>query len=242
MRASLPLVLTLVLAVAAAGCTGQQSAVQEPPTQPTGVTPSTSTPPVAATPTPQAKPPLPPQPAESVRQLNVTLRGHQVWPADITVQTGSTVTWTNEDAAQHKVVLDDGSRGVGPAGEGQQLALTFDEAGTFPYHCELHPEMKGVVRVGELPPTPPPPAPAGTFNLTISGRQYSESVLRVSAGSTLTWTNLDFEPHEVEADAGGLFASPILLQNEKFTTTVTRTGTFTYHCDFHQMKGTLIVE
>lgn len=249
MRASLPLILLVVLAVVAAGCTGRQGAVQEPPAESTGPATTPTTPPALTTPgtlpadpPPRAKPPLPPQPEGSLRQLNVTLRGGHVWPADVTVQTGSTVTWTNEDEVQHKVVLDDGSRWVGPAGEGEQLALTFGEAGTFPYHCELHPGMRGVVRVGELEPAPLPPPPAGSFNVTISGRQYGEAVLRVAPGSTITWTNLDHEPHEVESDAGGFFASPILRQNERFTTTVTRTGTFTYHCDFHQMAGTLIVE
>lgn len=235
-------VLLIALAVVLAGCSAQEGAVRDPTQQATTTPTAPST--VVPTPPPaQEKPPLPPQPGESVRQLNVTIRNAEFWPADVTVDPGSTVTWTNEDEAQHKIALDaDANRTAGPVGEGQPAALTFHAAGTFPYHCEIHPEMKGVVRAQIVEPPPPPPAPAGNFSMNISGRTYSEGVLRVGLGSAITWTNLDFEPHEVEADAGGLFASPILLQGDSFTTTATRAGTFTYRCDFHGMKGTLIVE
>ena len=58
------------------------------------------------------------------------------------------VTWFNQSAEPHTVtsdttVFDSGT--LAPYGGGYQVA--FQRAGTFPYHCRLHPQMRGVVRV-----------------------------------------------------------------------------------------------
>jgi plastocyanin len=73
-------------------------------------------------------------------------------PADIEVAVGTTVTWVNADIVNHTVTS-------GPAGDpdgmfdesldsgGDDATVTFDEAGSFDYYCDLHRSMVGTVTV-----------------------------------------------------------------------------------------------
>jgi plastocyanin len=67
-------------------------------------------------------------------------------PLDVAV--GTTVTWTNEDSVPH-TVTQDGSGGFqsGKIDPGGTFSFTFDQAGTFDYHCEYHANMKSTVTV-----------------------------------------------------------------------------------------------
>ncbi len=71
-------------------------------------------------------------------------------PADITIKKGTTVTWTNNDSVPHQPVADSGT---GPASQplsnGQSYSFKYDSAGTFAYHCAIHPDMHGTVTVTE---------------------------------------------------------------------------------------------
>jgi plastocyanin len=66
-------------------------------------------------------------------------------PATLTVQVGDTVTWVNQDAPQHDVVADNGEFTSQPFDKGR--SFTFTKAGTYPYHCSIHPGMTGTVIV-----------------------------------------------------------------------------------------------
>jgi plastocyanin len=68
-------------------------------------------------------------------------------PATITVAPGSTVIWTNDDPVAHTVTADDGSWDSGILSQGQTFSKTFDAAGTYAYHCTVHPWMVGTVIV-----------------------------------------------------------------------------------------------
>ncbi len=69
-------------------------------------------------------------------------------PRELRVASGTKVTWTNTGATFHTVTTDDAgktfdSHVVNPR---ETFAFTFDKAGTYPYHCDLHPWMKGNVQ------------------------------------------------------------------------------------------------
>lgn len=68
-------------------------------------------------------------------------------PAELTVSTGTEVTWKNDQAASHTVTGDDGEFDSANLAEGAEFSQTFDTAGTFTYHCEIHPTMTGTVTV-----------------------------------------------------------------------------------------------
>ncbi len=69
-------------------------------------------------------------------------------PANIIVDTGTTVTWTNFDGVGHTVTSDGGGELRSPLlGQTQTFSHTFDEPGLYRYYCEPHPFMKGLVTV-----------------------------------------------------------------------------------------------
>jgi plastocyanin len=65
----------------------------------------------------------------------------------MTVKAWSTVTWTNEDTARHTITADDGSFDSGSIGSGATYQQTFATAGTFAYHCAIHPSMTATITV-----------------------------------------------------------------------------------------------
>ncbi|HEY2648820.1 MAG TPA: plastocyanin/azurin family copper-binding protein, partial [Puia sp.] len=68
-------------------------------------------------------------------------------PASLSVTAGATVTWTNSDTTIHTVTADDGSFNSGNIAIGATYSRVFNTAGTFSYHCTIHPEMTGKVMV-----------------------------------------------------------------------------------------------
>lgn len=73
-------------------------------------------------------------------------------PSNITVKKGTTVTWTNKDALAHTVTQDDsGGPGLDSKllAKGEPYQATFNQTGTFHYHCTPHPQMTGTVTVTE---------------------------------------------------------------------------------------------
>ena len=86
-----------------------------------------------------------PTPAAGSEQ--VTIAGFAFAPASITVKVGTTVTWTNEDAAPHTVTAVDGSFKSGSLAKGATFSQTFAKAGTYQYGCDFHSAMKGTVTV-----------------------------------------------------------------------------------------------
>jgi len=67
-------------------------------------------------------------------------------PKTVTIKVGQTVTWTNQDSVTH-TVTGDGGIDSGDLSKGKSYSKTFDTAGTFNYHCSIHPSMTGQVIV-----------------------------------------------------------------------------------------------
>lgn len=91
----------------------------------------------------------------SKNESAVTIGNGSFSPATITVKKGTKVIWTNQDTVKHNVVADDATNSGGLPATHDLLAKdetfehTFDQTGTFNYHCMPHPFMKGVVEVTE---------------------------------------------------------------------------------------------
>ena len=115
-------VILLVLACTCAGCTSPQS-------------PSA---PAATTPVPAGG------------SNAVMIKNFAFSPATLTVKTGSTVTWTNQDVAPHQVASDPGTPVAFSSDSlvnGASYQFTFTQPGTYTYHCTIHPNMKGTIIV-----------------------------------------------------------------------------------------------
>lgn len=68
-------------------------------------------------------------------------------PNPLNIPRGTTVTWINNDTSTHDPVADGGTFDAGNIAPGNQAGFTFQNAGTFPYHCGRHPTMVATVNV-----------------------------------------------------------------------------------------------
>jgi len=68
-------------------------------------------------------------------------------PADITVQAGTTVTWTNNDDVPHVVASDDKAFKSKALDTDDRFSFTFTKPGTYNYFCAIHPKMTAKVVV-----------------------------------------------------------------------------------------------
>ena len=83
--------------------------------------------------------------------------------------------------------------------------------------------------------------PAST-QVTMKDFMFSPTSLTVKAGSTVTWTNEDDEPHTVVSD-DKLFRSGSLDTNQSFKFTFDKAGTYHFTCSIHpRMLGTIVVQ
>jgi plastocyanin len=89
-----------------------------------------------------------PQTGPAVATDAVNIEGFAFKPGGITVKQGSTVTWTNKDDEAHTVFfMFDSSRSPLLVNSANTYTKTFTTAGTFVYHCTIHPFMTGTVTV-----------------------------------------------------------------------------------------------
>lgn len=68
-------------------------------------------------------------------------------PAEITINAGESVTWSNDDGAPHGLAYHDGAKGTDLLLPGATFSRRFDRPGTFDYNCAVHPYMTGRVIV-----------------------------------------------------------------------------------------------
>ncbi|GAC1387528.1 MAG: hypothetical protein NVS1B7_0700 [Candidatus Saccharimonadales bacterium] len=86
-------------------------------------------------------------------KVSINIQDFSFQPAKMKIKVGSTITWTNKDAAHHDIAPDmENPDFVGSGhllGKGESYSYTFQKAGTFTYHCTPHPYMKASVEVVE---------------------------------------------------------------------------------------------
>jgi plastocyanin len=68
-------------------------------------------------------------------------------PNPVTVAVGGAVTWVNSDTIAHTSTGDNNAWNSGSIAAGGMFTRTFSSAGTFTYHCTIHPGMVGTVTV-----------------------------------------------------------------------------------------------
>jgi plastocyanin len=86
-------------------------------------------------------------PSAAGGEVDVAIADFAFDPANITATVGQTVTFSNSDSAPHTATLDDGSCTTPNINQNASNGLTFNAAGTYPFHCNIHPNMKGTITV-----------------------------------------------------------------------------------------------
>jgi plastocyanin len=83
-------------------------------------------------------------------------------------------------------------------------------------------------------------APAPT-RIVVKNFMFSPAPLTVSVGTTVTWVNMDDEPHTAVSDTG-VFRSGAMDTNESYSFRFDKSGTYHFTCSIHpSMSGTVIV-
>ncbi len=83
------------------------------------------------------------------QDTQVTIDNFTFSPAEIRVQAGTRVTWTNRDDIPHTVTDSVNPRVFksSPLDTGETFTFAFDKPGAYHYFCSLHPHMQGTVVV-----------------------------------------------------------------------------------------------
>lgn len=142
---SLFIVGVLFIVAACGGTSNTTSASNSNNTNPTATTAPTT----PATPTSGTTP------TGSKQTVTITTNSSGTFafsPALLTIPVGTTVVWKNMTGAPHTATSDDGSSfdsgTANPiAAQGGTYQFTFTKAGTFTYHCSIHPFMKATILV-----------------------------------------------------------------------------------------------
>jgi plastocyanin len=186
--------------------------------------------------------------ATTVRIVNLAFD-----PAQITIATGTAVSWVNEDSVPHTVTSTDGTFDSGIFDPGANFTWTFDQSGSFPYACQLHPQMRGtVIAEGEAVASASPvttddqseatgaqPAAPAQSDVSIVDFSFEPATLDVPAGATVVWTNEGRAPHTVTGDFAD---SGVLEPGQTFSHTFAESGDFSYACAIHpEMTGSIRV-
>ena len=91
--------------------------------------------------------------------VGISIKNFSFNPAAVSVPVGTTVVWTNEetDGSVHSVSSDTGLFSQ-DLEAGQQFSWTFDQPGSFSFHCRFHTFMTGTITVtgGDTTTTGPP--------------------------------------------------------------------------------------
>jgi plastocyanin len=115
----------------------------------------------------------PPTAVALAKVTPVTVAGMAFTPASVSTTLGGSVTWTFPEAIGHTTTSNQGFWDSGTKLGGATFTHTFTSAGTFAYHCSIHPMMTGRVNV--------PPTASGSAG---SGYRLSWATVKGSGGIT----------------------------------------------------------
>ena len=173
-------------------------------------------------------------------------------PRRLTVEAGTTVTWSNTGERPHTATDRGGTFDTKPIAPGASAEVTLSAPGTYFYFCRINPaKMNGVLTVE------PGADEARTARVqAIDPGQIGDKLrfdpdeLSVAAGTTLLVANVGGKPHTLTADDGS-FDTGIIdpgAQGGRFagdnaSVTLNQAGTFKLHCEIHPaaMKGVVTV-
>lgn len=196
---------------------------------------------------------------QAVDDANIAGETLRFDPPNITVKAGTTLLAANAGGKPHTITADDGSFTTGvitPGPEAGRFAGTnatvqLLKAGTFAYHCEIHPQaMKGTITVTGEPPPPAAPGVTAAVStapsaaaVTIEDFQFRQPQVSVHAGGQVTFTNSGQAPHTATFDdVPGLDTGTIPPGTSATLKAPDKPGNYSYKCSIHPtMRGVLVV-
>lgn len=120
------------------------------PAQPAPVVPAPPAPPSSAAVSSQAATlPASSKAVNPVKTVSVSIRNFAFTPSSLRIAKGTKVVWTNNDAVPHRIASNGEFHDSNTLNQGESYSFTFKDAGTFPYHCAIHPSMQATIEVTE---------------------------------------------------------------------------------------------
>ena len=84
--------------------------------------------------------------APEAKAASIEIKNFAFNPPELTMDKGTTVTWTNHDSVTHDITINNGlfDHDLNP---GESFSFMFNESGAYDYHCDIHTSMKGTIIV-----------------------------------------------------------------------------------------------
>jgi len=173
-------------------------------------------------------------------------------PGRLTVEAGTTVTWTNTGSRPHTATDRGGTFDTRPIAPGTKAEVTLSTPGTYFYFCRINPAKMNGVLVVEPGPDEPRAVRVQAVDPGFTGDRlrFDPPELTVAAGTALLVANVGGKPHSLTAD-NGAFDTGIVdpgagggrFAGRNASVTLNQAGTFKFHCEIHPaaMKGTVTV-
>jgi plastocyanin len=117
-------------------------------------------------------------------------------PNPASVSDGSTMTWNNVDSTPHTATADDGSfdSGIINGGSSASVAISANSGvNTIPYHCSVHPEMRGTLQIIPSSSLSTVPSSNSTLQNAPVTVTNSNNTSTISSGNNTTIQNLQQE-------------------------------------------------
>jgi plastocyanin len=142
--------------------------------------------------------------------------GNWFSPGELTVKTGTVVTWKVSDKAYSMFMITSGTAGTPDAGKlfksqflrnGQEFSFKFDTVGTFVYHDGQNPPQTGKVIVegsGSTAPPSTPSTPKSTPQSTPSQKAITPSTGKNAKIAFQSNDGLNFDIYTINSDGSGL--------------------------------------
>jgi plastocyanin len=152
--------------------------------------------------------------------VNVSMTSSDTFsPQSITINAGDTVNWHNDTGMTHTVTSDTGAFDSGSVTPGQTFSATFNNAGTYGYHCTIHGSpgsgMYGTITVLAANQ---PASQGGNTNSNSNSNFFSTATIGTASGAstgsgTLTSTSIGTAA-PTAAQAQALLAQVQTLQQQ----------------------------
>jgi plastocyanin len=243
--------LAIVVCVLLTACGGGQTAAAPTPTPPPTPSP---TPSPSPTPTPVATLAV----QTVVVQMMENPPGHYIFqPSSVTIPAGGIVLWIDNSDAPHTVTSDPGAPSAfnttQNVTQGKTFALQFNQAGTYHYHCNIHPTtMKAVVTVTPGNTTASAPATTVVKSTMVQMMEnppghyiFQPSSVTIPAGGVVLWIDNSDAPHTVTSDPGAPSAfntTQNVTEGKAFALQFNQAGTYHYHCNIHPTTMKAVVD
>jgi plastocyanin len=133
--------------------------------------------------------------------VNIDISGFAFSPNNIQITTGTTVTWTNKDAAPHTTSSLTAVWNSGTLNQNQTFSFTFNSTGVFPYRCNIHTSMTASITVVD----PATNTPTATNTATVVPSATNTATLTPTRTNTPTNTPVPPRPDTIGVYNNGIF-------------------------------------